>query len=72
MKSPARSTTLLASTKDVDLVSKHCVLDDQVTSGTAHVDSNAHDLAAAGAWAEAIPDPLGGVSNPICDLREEE
>jgi hypothetical protein len=32
--------TLLASTKDVDLVSKRCVLDDQVTSGAAHVDSH--------------------------------
>jgi hypothetical protein len=34
--------------------------------------SHAHDLAARGEWAQAIPDPLGGVSNPTCDLREEE
>ena len=64
--------TLFASTKDVDLVSKHCVLDDQIAPGAAHVDSHAHDLAARGEWAQAIPDPLGGVSNPTCDLREEE
>jgi hypothetical protein len=64
--------TLLASTKDVDLVTKHCVLDDQVTSGAAHVDSHAQDLAARGEWAQALPDPLGGVSNPTCDLREEK
>src|SRR5208283_3327881 len=63
---------VFAHSWDVDLVSKHCVLDDQVTSGAAHVDSHAHDFGAAGEWAQAIPDPLGGVSNPICDLREEE
>jgi hypothetical protein len=68
----AEPGTLLASTKDVDLMSKHCVLDDQVTSGAAHVDSHAHDLAARGERAQALPDPLGGVSNPICDLREEK
>jgi hypothetical protein len=53
------------------LVPQYCVLDDQVTSGAAHVDSHAHDLAARGEWAQAMPDPLGGVSNPTCDLREE-
>ena len=63
---------LLASTKDVDLVSKHGVLDDHLASGATHVDSHAHDLAAGGAWAQSIPDPLGDVSNPICDLREEK
>jgi hypothetical protein len=40
----------------------------RLTSGAAHVDSHARDLAARGEWAQAIPDPLGGVSNPICDL----
>ena len=68
----AEPGTLLAPTKDVDLVSKHRVLDDQLAPGAAHVDSHARDLAARGEWAQAIPDPLGGVSNPICYLREEE
>jgi hypothetical protein len=53
-------------------VPQYCVLDDQVTSGAAHVDSHAYDLAAGGAWAEAMPDPLGGVSNPICNLRKKK
>jgi hypothetical protein len=56
----AEHGTLLASTKDVDLVERS-VLDDQVASGTAHVDSHAHNFAAGGAWAQAMPDPLGGV-----------
>jgi hypothetical protein len=64
--------TLLSSTKDVDLVTKHCVLDDQVTSGAVHVDSYAHDLAARGEWAQAMPDPLGGVSNPTCNSRKKK
>ena len=64
--------TLLASTKNVDLVSKHRVLDDQVPSGAAHIDNHARDLTAGGTWAQAMPDPLGGVSKTICNLRKKE
>lgn len=64
--------TLCASTKNVDLLSKHRLLDDQVPSGAAHIDNDAHDLTAGGKWAQPMPDPLGGVSNPTCDLREEK
>ena len=63
--------TLRASAKYVDLVPKHGVLDDQVTSGTDHIGCHAHDLAAGGARAEPAPDSSGDISNPICDSGEQ-
>jgi hypothetical protein len=32
----------------------------------------ARDLTAGGTWAQAMPDPLGGVSKTICNLRKKE
>jgi hypothetical protein len=65
---------LRASTKYVNLVPKHGVIDGQVTSGTDHIGGHAHNLAAGRADVRRLrlrQIRRENISNPICHSDEQ-